>query len=230
MRWVLVGLLGSLLAAAPPLRIVGVERPGPPPYSGTERLYRLEGSGVGSLQPGGRLVLQRPTAAVKLGRLEVVRVKGDHALARLVEPGDTFPLKGDLAVPGAPLAALPELPEASPPPPGLPPEAHQPKPTVLHVPRTPGTGKALREPLFFLKGEKALSPGGQDRVAEWVMAWGVDGLWSLEVPQGLDLAEARVAAVREALLRQGVRSSVVREAPAAPPGRYDAVFLVKEPW
>jgi len=204
-----------------------VERQGLPPYEGTTRVYRLEGSGSQTLRVGEVLALQRPKEARTLGRLEILSVHLDHALARLAVPGATFPLKGDLAVRTELFHPLPGLPSA--PPSALPSlEALLPS-TTRALPRSFGQGEVRREPIYFLKGDASLSPGALAKLRAWVETWGLPGQWSLECPPAV-LAEPRSAVLRLELQRLGVPSLEVRPLSEEPPGRYDAVYVRKEPW
>lgn len=99
------------------MRIASVIRMGLPPYDeNSEKLYRLEGAGCGELRKGDELPLSRPNAThLRLGKLKIILVRQDHALARLLSPGDTYPMKGDLALRPGELKPLPEpaKPEAT---------------------------------------------------------------------------------------------------------------------
>jgi len=232
-RLVLLFLLGPLTRpalawAVPPLLVTAVERPGLPPYEGTERTYRLEGAGCQTLRVGEALVLQRQGEVRALGRLVILSVHLDHAMAGLSVPGATFPLKGDLAVrtehfqplPGMPSAPVVTLPSA---------EALLPSTITRSLPRSFGQGEVRREPIFFLKGDTSLSPGALSKLKAWVETWGLTGQWSLECPPA-GLSERRAAALRSELQRLGVPSLEVRPLPEEPSGRYDAVYVQKEPW
>jgi hypothetical protein len=227
MKWLLF-LLGPLAWAVPPLLVTAVERQGLPPYEGTERAYRLEGTGCQTLRVGETLVLQRQGEVRPLGRLEILSVHQDHALAKLALAGETFPLKGDLAVrtelfqalPGMPAVSLAPLPAA---------EALRPKAIARSLPRSFGPGEVRREPIFFLKGDASLSPGALAKLRAWVEIWGPSGQWSLECPPA-SLTDQRAGALRAELQRLGVPSLELQPLPEEPPGRYDAIYVKKEPW
>ena len=96
------------------LRIVAVEQKGKPPYKPEEgRVYRLAGAGLSEVRPGDVVVLKRPGFSKDLGLLRVNTVYGgDSATATLEVRGETFPLKGDLALPISPLG-IPGFPEGN---------------------------------------------------------------------------------------------------------------------
>jgi hypothetical protein len=223
-------LLGRLALATPPLLVTSVGRVGLPPYEGTERIYRLEGTGCQTLRVGEVLVLQRQGERRSLGRLEVLSVHQDHAQARLSLAGDTFPLKGDLAIRTEQFLTLPEVPVAVQQPiPGL--EALRPQ-TITHVlPRSVGQGAIYREPIYFIKGDASLSPGAQAKLKAWVATWGAEGQWSLECPQATAaLSTLRTSALRSELQRLGIPSLEIQPLPEELSGRYDAIYVKKEPW
>jgi hypothetical protein len=105
---------GVCVWAAPPLLVVSVDRPGLPPYEGNGRVYRLEGPECLTLRVGEVLGLRRQGESRGLGRLKILAVHPDHAEAHLSEAGETFPLKGDLAIRKEPLHSLPAMATASP--------------------------------------------------------------------------------------------------------------------
>jgi hypothetical protein len=91
------------------VRIVAVEQKGKPPYTPEEgRVYRLGGA-LSNVRAGDLLVIKRPGVAREIGLLRVNSVHGSvTAVATLEVHGETFPLKGDLAVP-LPLRDIPEI-------------------------------------------------------------------------------------------------------------------------
>jgi len=230
----LLALLGRLLWPSEPLHVSAVERPGLPPYETNEKVYRLAGNGCATLRVGEILVLQRPGERRSLGRLQITSVLLDHALARLLSAGETFPLKGDLAVRAELAQSLPELPKAEPGTPGSPVEALRPLVPRLVLQRSVGQGPLHREPIYFLKGDASLSPGALQKLTAWVRSWGLEGQWSLACPQeagdASTLLQERISVLRAELLKLGVAQLEVRPLPPDPPGRYDAVYVVKEPW
>lgn len=227
----LPGLLPTGLPGAP-LAVVQVVREGLPPYEDADRHYRLEGDGVSGLRPGQVVVLVRPGLHLGVGRLEVLEAHPEYALARLSQPGATFPMKGDLAVPREPLSPLPALPAASP----LPREQRglqaAPAQPLLAV---PATGAAHREPIYFLPEASGLTPGALAKLNTWVRTWGRTGRWLLALPAALptSLDEARIAALREALTRLGVaRIEEAEEVAGAVPATataFPVVFVVFDP-
>lgn len=242
MRWLAL-LFGMALTAQPPvglppvgrpLQIVSVGRVGLPPYDDSQRVYRLEGSGCATLRVGEVVVLKREGERRHLGRLEVLSVHLDHAQAKLLQAGETFPLKGDLAVRMELLRPLPELPKpvAGRP---LPVQATlQPKLLKASLVRSFGEGSTYREPIYFLKGDASLSPGAMAKLRSWAESWGSKNQWTLECPQSpgmlSTLLQERVSALREELQRLGVVQLEVRAVPPEPPGRYDAIYVMSEPW
>jgi hypothetical protein len=230
MKWLAL-LLGTVLWAVPPLQVVSVTRGGMPPYDDSERIYRLEGGGCGTLRKGETLVLQREGEHRKLGRLEILSVNFDHAKARLVEPGETFPLKGDLAVRTELFEPLPEVPvslQATP----IPAVATlQPRTITRTLPRSVGHGTVYREPIYFLKGDASLSPGAQNKLKAWVETWGVEGQWSLECPPTLStLLQERISVLRSEMERLGIPRLEIKAVTEETSGRYDAIYVLKEPW
>ena len=179
-------LLGSILAAAQPLRVVAVVRSGAPPFEEDERLYRLEGDGCQTLTVAEHLTLRREGEKRSLGRLRVAAVKDGYALARLDSPGETYPLKGDLAVRHERAIALPPLPLPSEAP-MVASEALAPRSPGLAVPRDPSRCDR-RETLYFLKGSGELSAAGLAKLRAWVGEWGAGGRWILLVPAGAPAA------------------------------------------
>lgn len=237
MRWLAL-FLGITLAAQSqaglPLQIVSVGRTGLPPYENSERVYRLEGSGCATLRVGEVVVLKREGERRNLGRLEVLSVHLDHAQAKLAQVGETFPLKGDLAVRMELLRPMPELPkglETRP----LPVQASlQPKVLKASLVRSFGEGTTYREPIYFLKGDASLSPGAVAKLRTWAESWGLKNQWTLECPQApgtlSTLLQERVSALREELTRLGVAHLEVRAVPQEAAGRYDAIYVMSEPW
>ena len=227
---VLLLLLTCFAWAAPPLLVASVGRTGLPPYEGTERVYRLEGSGCQTLRVGEVLVLQRQGERRNLGRLEILSVHLDHAQARLAVPGDTFPLKGDLVIRTELLYALPEVTIAVQPPiPAL--DTLRPRTITRTLPRSLGQGAIYREPIYFLKGDASLSPGAQTKLRTWVAAWGAERQWSLECPPGSGpLSALRTSALSSELQRLGIPALEIKPLSEEPPGQYDAIYVKKEPW
>ena len=216
------------LLRAEPLRITAVDRHGPPPYEDENRVYRLEGEGWERLKTGDALSIQRPGDYRTIGQLKVSGLREGCAEAHLEHRGETYPLKGDLALLQQlhPLPALPrtsalpslsgfQLPAASPPP-------------ALAAPTAPS---AHRESIFFLKEDASLSPGAKRKLKAWVEAWGTQGTWSLLCPEGVspELAQDRCSALREELATLGVRQVKILPAPTEPAGEFDAVHLLREP-
>lgn len=216
-------LLGSALLASPPLHVAAVVRMGLPPFEDAARIYRLEGAGCLSLRVGEQLVLSRSGDRRRLGRLQVTAVKGDHALARLTSEGETYPLKGDLAVRHEEALGLPALPV-----PPMPVGAADLAPKTPHSSQGPAKGG----PIFFLKGSAELSPGGRAKLAAWVKEGGSGRRWVLGFPEGPGLPpalqKARLEHLRVELLRLGVAQVEVRSQAPGAPGRYDSISVNQE--
>ncbi len=234
MKPMLLGcLLGSMLVAAQPLRVVGVVRSGMPPFEEGERLYRLEGEGCPSLAPGELLTLRREGERRNLGRLQITVLKDGYALAQLAIPGETYPLKGDLAVRHEKALPLPAIPD-----PwavlAIPSEAMAPRQPKLAIPSSPLTDGGHREPIYFLKGNAELSSAARIKLRAWVSAWGLDGRWILLIPALPEIpaaiTQARVEALKEALKGLGVGSVEQQSLPSTPPARYDSISVSKTSW
>jgi hypothetical protein len=108
------------------LRVVAVVRQGLPPYEEGERLYRLEGKDSSRLKVGDKILLLRAEEKICPGKLRVLEVHGEFVLADLDEEGDTYPLKGDLALRIEPPRPLPPLPTPTP-------ENAPPRPSSIEV-------------------------------------------------------------------------------------------------
>jgi hypothetical protein len=241
MRW--LSLLFFVALGAAPLHIVSVGRTGPPPYEGNARVYRLEGDDYASLRVGEVVSLRREGEKRRLGRLEILSIRVGYAQAKLVEPEEGFPLKGDLVIRTQALRPLPSLSRPTEPA-SLPTAANlkslsttaNPKlPAVASsLPSPPHAGPNFREPIYFLKGDASLSPGAQVKLRAWVAAWGTHHRWAMECPQPAGtlstLLQGRLSALREELQRLGVSQVEVRPVPPDPPGRYEAIYVVNEPW
>ena len=223
-------LLGSILEAAQPLHVAGVVRTGPPPFEEGERLYRLEGNCCQTLSVAESLTLRREGEKRNLGRLRVEAVKDGYALARLASSGETYPLKGDLAVRHEKVLALPPLPLPSEAP-RIPSEALAPHRPSLSVPRDHARFDR-RETLYFLKDSGELSAAGLAKLRTWVEAWGAGGRWIFLVPEGAPapLTQVRVETLRGALRRLGVTEVEQQSLPSGPPARYDSISLSKASW
>jgi len=81
------------------LRIVAVEQTGKPPFVPEGRIYRLSGKPVSRIRPGEILIIKRPKEPRDIGLLRVVAIQADTLTAKLEVRGETFPLKGDFALP-----------------------------------------------------------------------------------------------------------------------------------
>lgn len=215
----------TLAFAGPPLRITSVERRGEPPYENSERLYRVAGDGLGELKIGSNLDIRRKNERRRLGRLEVVSVGQGFVLTRIAAPGETYPLVGDLVVPrDIRPKALPRIPDLDPNP--LP-------PLTRLAPQEPQASLRLLEPVFFLRGDSALSPGGEQKLESWVQAHGKDGHWFLLWPadprQREDVVQARCQALKTALEKLGVSAVEIRKGAFDSHEKYDFVRVGREP-
>lgn len=221
MRPVLLLALGAALSAAAPLHIAAVVRQGLPPYEGPGRLYRLTGEGALELRPGQRVTLLRPGREVRPGRLQVVESSPGGALARLETPGDHFPLIGDLALTPGP-AHLPPLGRTAAP------GAPTPEPPRILPVRPP----ALMVPLYFLKGDGSVSPGGHAKLRAWAASWPRTGPWRLLVSRDAedpDLPVRRVDALRAALQGLGITQVAVEWISPVSGGPHEAIYLSPAP-
>lgn len=218
------------LAEGVPLHLAAVIREGVPPYEGEKR-FRLEGEGAGGLRKGERIRLWRFNERRRLAELVVVEVKAPVAFARVLDPGETFPLKGDLVCSHEPLAALPDPGWAWYGRLGAPARPQAPNPKV---PASLNPGPPRRETLYFLPGSAELSPAGRQKLKDWVALWGLDGRWSLGIPASPqvpeDIRAARIQALREALAELGVPQLDCRSLPAEAPGAKESLQLSKDPW
>jgi hypothetical protein len=218
MRALLVLCLAAHAGAADRYKVVAVERHALPPHEDDQRLYRLEGPGP--LSPGTLVQLTRAGGLENPGRLRVVHSAPNGALAVIAQRGDTYPLVGDGTAPWA-VHKVPVLPPPEPVAAVAPPVALN--PVEPHLPRT------MREAVYFLPGDGALSPRGQEKVASWGREWGA-GQWVVEIPAGAGplskVMQARAQAVVAALKGAGVGAIAVKAAPPASFQRADQVNVV----
>jgi|GEM_PF-2514121 hypothetical protein len=118
----MVSLWSSLILtfsvlAGPRIFLARVERTGLPPYTDDQgKIYILQGEACGTLRVRSRVVLQRPGSNLTIGTLSIVSVADGSAVGTMMEPGITFPMKGDEAI------ALPDLPPPQAAPPAAPPQ------------------------------------------------------------------------------------------------------------
>ena len=220
--------------AAAPLTVARVVREGLPPYDDTgDRLYRLEGLGCARLKPGGILLLHRDEERRALASLEVIQVMPEYALARVATPGETFPLRGDLAFPKGGLLTPPALPPLGPTP-ALAATALQPPTLARTAPAAEPGPAAQRETLFFRIGETRVTPGGQVKLQAWVQNWGKSRRWSLLCPpfpgEHLDLTAARITALTDELRHLGVTRVEVMAMPEVSTERLPVIYVMAEPW
>jgi hypothetical protein len=230
------------LGAGEALRVAAVERKGWPPFEDDRRVYRIEGEGVAALRVGEKLRLQHPGVPGDPGVLKVALVAPGFAEANLERRGRDYPLKGDLAEP-ARARALPPIPGLRPevdlrpaqprlqPPSDAPQPQPLPAPAPVHAAPKVDAPPTKAEPIFFLEGDGALSPKGVEKLRRLVEAWGVQGAWSLGVPEDRALParvrEARVQALRRALRSLGVATLEVRAAEVRAGDRGDVVYAGK---
>ena len=224
-----------LPAPPPPLAVTMVLREGPPPYENdSSRLYRVEGEGLDKLEEGDILLLRRNRERRIMSRLEVTRVMPQYALARLAYPGETFPLRGDLAYPRGSLSALPYLP-AAPEPLGIPEAGALQLPlTTLPLPQPEAGFTGKREPIHFLVGDSLISQAGQAKLQAWVKAWGLAHRWSLACPawpgESVDTCAGRINTLKEALRHLGVTEVEVVILPDEAPGAFPVIYVTADPW
>jgi hypothetical protein len=218
MRWFLLCLgLAGTLGAQTALRITAVERRGLPPYEASDRVYRLDGGQDQGLRVGSRLVVKRPGETGTLGRLCVVEVHPDQAVARL-EPRATFaPMKGDLALP----EEKKELPTVG---------AGDTERLPSIEPPLPSPEAPPREGvLFFLPQQAELSQAGLKKLEGWVEQWGAEGRWAIQVPAAKALAPAlqqqRAEALLAALRALGIREAKLETGPRTVEGKYDPTWV-----
>lgn len=219
MRGCLLFLLAAgALGAETTLHIVAVERKGPPPYEGLDRVYRLDGGSDQGLRVGQRLAVSRAGAARPLGHLWLTAVHGGEAEARFDPRGEAYPLKGDL-VQHADLPGLPRLPPLGDAPPPVP-----------AGPETPGEAPPQEGLLFFLPQRADLSPAGQRKLQAWVQAWGPGGRWVVQVPASRalrpSLQQQRAEALQAALKALGVDQAALETGAArSADGPYDPAWI-----
>lgn len=218
MRFLSLWLCVASLSASEPLRIVAVERQGPPPYEDDRRIYRLQGTA--RVSAGELLELKRPGTKEHPGRLRVLRTTSDGVLALLDRRGDTFPMKGDVASHWE-MTGLPELPIA---------ETVSPTPLPLETGQAiPQDPRHLREALYFRPGDATLSPLGHAKVEAWVREMG-EGRWTLEYPKGKGeptrLTQARLKSLKAALEAAGAKGVQVKAIPP-PSGQTREVVHVR---
>lgn len=224
--------LGSLLmSGGPPLHVAAVMREGTPPFEGEKR-YRIEGDGAANLKVGGTLALWRFNEKRRLARLVVVEVSEGVAFARVANPEETYPMKGDLILGQERLLPLPELPMGNMLP-TLTLELLSPKALVGQLPSLRPPGPRQRDQIKFLKRDARVSPAGREKLKAWAVAWGLEGQWILEVPRNLQVTDAlkaaRIGALEQVLRESGVTQIKVQEVPEEPQPEYDGIYVVKEP-
>jgi len=243
--------LSPLVETPVPLSVVAVVRQGLPPFEEGERLYRLEGRGSSQLRSGDKVLLQRSGEKSCSGRLKVLEVHDEYALATLDEEGETYPLKGDLAQRIEPPRPLPVLPTQKP-------EEALPRSSTLAVSKpirelTPSVPKPVlpapsapawvpspssepvashSQPIYFLKENASLSPGAVEKLKKITATWGLKDRWVLGYPgnAGLipSLQQERLGALRGELQRLGVETPELRVMPPEPAGRYDVIYVLSE--
>lgn len=215
-RLLLVSSLVGFLEGQAPLRVVAVERRGPPPYEQGDRVYVVDGGRERGLRPGARLMVKRPGSG-PLGHLRLEDVRADRAEARFEPAGSGFPMKGDLVF-REELRALPEVP-------GLDPESLP----VVPSPREGAEAPPREGVLFFLPQKADLSPAGVKKVEGWVRDWGREGRWVVQVPaaKGLRpvLQKQRGETLQAVLRTMGVMQVAVETAPRTAEGSYDPAWV-----
>lgn len=235
MRTVFLVLFCSSLgfSAEVPWRITRVVRQGLPPYEEpgeSERLYRLEGLPA-KPKVGQRMVLKRAQSTLNPGTLEVLRIEADHLLAKLVQRGDTYPLKGDSVWLEGVATAKPASGKGSVSP-TVPSKvtAIKPSPVKAAPVKAPPPTRLFTDTIFFLKGQAALSPGGQQKLKTWVQRTDKAARWTLTAGpfpgEVASLNGSRTRAIAEELRRLGVEQ-VVEEAAAGPVSKEKPAVEVK---
>jgi hypothetical protein len=228
------------LAAGPAIRVVAVERIGPPPFEDDRRVYRLEGENAAQLKPGEVLQLSRPGDPRDPGRLKVAFLEPGRASAYLESRGATYPLVGDLALSRRmqPVPALPSihnLPDLSVRPPRLsaPPAASEATPPAA-LPSSPAEVVPVpprRESIYFLEGDGSLSPKGRDKLQAAVRAWGAEGRWVIALPEDRLLPDrvrqGRILGIRRALTGFGVGKVEVKDTPRRDGDTGDVAYVEK---
>jgi hypothetical protein len=233
-----------------PLRVVAVVRQGMPPYEESDRLYRLEGRGCALLKVDETVVLRRMGEKCDPGRLKVLEAHWDHALAKLSQGGETYPLIDDLAQridPPEPLPLLPapvllgtpaatrlelRLPLREEPKPWSPPAPVQAPPAQIRsIPESPVPVMAAdrRQPIYFIKGDATLSPGALKKLKMFRDSWRNGNAWVLACPGNPGLSAAvqheRIATLRAELGRLGIERVEVRFTSPEGPGKYDVIYV-----
>jgi hypothetical protein len=99
---------------------------------------------------------------------------------------------------------------------------------------SPAQGQARREAIYFLQGDATLSPGAIAKLKTWAETWGQNGRWILACPSGpglpYELLEKRVQNLRAELRKHGLAKVETRLLPREPAGKYDAIYVMKEPF
>lgn len=171
MRWLPFCLsVAGALSAQTPLRVVAVERRGPPPYEAADRIYCVDGGQDQGLKVGDRLVVKRVGDVRALGYLWVTEARSSQSETRFEPKGTAYPMKGDLALPDL----FRWLPAARP-------------LNVEPIPVAPSPSATPEPPpregiLYFLPQQTELSPAGVKKLEAWVKAWGRQGRWGVQVP------------------------------------------------
>ena len=219
MRRFLVPLwLVGVLAAEAPLRVVAVERRGPPPYESADRIYILDGGVNRGLKVGTYLIVRHADGTRLWGRLRVTLVRKDRSETRFENAEEGYPMKGDTAQ----VDALPALPET---------DALDEEPIpVAATPRPPGIPAPPHEGLlFFLPQSAVLSPVGLKKLEGWVGEWGAVGRWTIQVPTNKSVKPAlqkqRAEALQTALQRSGVRQVELDLEPRGAEGKNEPAWV-----
>ena len=210
-------LLEVALGAQVPLRILGVERRGLPPFEQADRLYVLDGGLDRKLRVGDRLLVRRSGPLLALGHLRLTEVQSDRSWARFEPSDEKYPMKGDLVF----QQELPRVPDM----PGL---GTDPLPATS-LPRAGSSAPPKEGCLYFLPQSAEISAAGLRKLETWIDTWGRSGRWAVQVPTAKGVKPAlqkqRIEALQAALRSQGVERTAVETGARTAEGNYDPAWI-----